>query len=241
MEAINDPRYRGMRNALENNQAGSNVAKWYKVHAHLIWDLMPLQVCALHMDGTVRLRVSAASLVMQAVLGNLSMITAFHHCEFRPPSLYERCRHGNVDAEAVMARRIGNDWHKFVGGLVESANKTLFDANMAGLEPMRQWYFSQSGWTRRWFDKHPDVSQHAPTPLHKREYWLWWCGMLFYNLANPDTGRYLEAWWKENENQTMADQVTFAFAAWRTGLLVHSLPQHGVDGDRSMHSSPARV
>ena len=229
MEAIHDPRYRGMRNSLENNQAGSNVAKWYKVHAHLIRDLMPYKY-ALYMDGTVRLRLSASSLVMQAVLDNLSMITAFQHCTPRPPSLYERCRHGNLDAEVFMTRRVANEWRKFVGGLVESANKTLFDANVAGLEPMRQWYYNHSGWTRRWFDNHPDFSQHAPTPLHRKEYGLWWCGMLFYNLANPDTGRYLETWWEENANQTMTDQVTFAFAGWRTGLLVHSLPQHGVNG-----------
>ena len=50
------------------------------------------------------------------------------------------------------------------------------------------------------------------------------------NLANPDTLRLLDQWWIENANQTLQDQVTFSFAVWRTRVMPHSLPAHGVTG-----------
>ena len=228
LETLHDPRYRGMRNSLENNLVLANVAKWYKINPHVIRELLPYKF-AIWVDGTVIMRLSVASLVFQQVLSNTSMITAFHHCEPRPLSKYERCRHGNPEAELVMGAVSVRDFRK-IGGMRDTDNISLFDANEAAIAPMRQWYFNQSGWTRRWFQNDSDFLRHAPTQFHQREYGVWWCGMLFYNLINPDTRRYVETWWEEHANQSFADQTPFAFAGWRTRLLVHSLPQHGVLG-----------
>ena len=214
-EVMYDPRSMAMRNSAFNLMAAGQVPMGlWKACPHLIQDLKPFKY-AIFLDGTVQFRAPVAGPMWQAILGNTSMLSAFEHCAPLQPSAFERCRHGMVATELYQQIRITDIYPKPVW------NKTV-------LLDHQRYLFHQSGFRDKWFLDHPDYRKHVTA--HPREYGVWWSGFLVWNLANKDTARFGDTWWMATANHSQQTQVTLSFASWRTGLLIHSLPAHGVKG-----------
>jgi hypothetical protein len=220
LEYLGDPRTRNTRYALHANLTVPTLV-WYKLHAYMLDDLLPYRWCV-WVDGTVVLRMPIASPIFQNVIQNTSMITAFEHCAVNPPSRWERCRHGKLETEL----------HQTVASIKAYAPKyygRTKEEAVSILEAQRQWYFNESGFKEHWFLSHTDFEKHATS--NRKEYGVFWVGLMVFNLANPETEQFLDTWFYETMNTSLQCQVTFSYAAWKTGLLPHSLPAHGVTGN----------
>ena len=65
-------------------------------------------------------------------------------------------------------------------------------------------YYAQAGFKDLWFRSDAGAPDEART---RPEYGVWVTCLVVMHLANPDTLRLLDAWWIENANTTMQDQV----------------------------------
>ena len=213
-----DPRTRGMPLSIETYRTNANIAKYHKLNPHLLKELQPYKY-VIWVDGTQWLKQSLASPVFQHILGNTSTLTAFEHCTHNPPSRWERCRHGRVDTEIFQTASVVSVLKRQPGGYAGQYKDADFDAQRS--------YYAQAGFKDLWFRTDASAPDEART---RPEYGVWVTCLIVMNLMNPDTLRLLDAWWIENANTTMQDQVTLSFAVWRTQVFPHSLPAHGVTG-----------
>ena len=199
---------RGLHNSIDSNRSPFNVAKFYKLNPHRLPELRPFKY-VIWLDGTVAVQAPLYSPVFVDVLGNTSSVTLFEHCA--PSHVVGRlnsCRHGLLLNEMQVMRSIAHEG-------------SVYDGQDFGRQ--HQFYMNESGFRERWF-------AGALEAEGRHEYGVWVTCLVVFNLANPLTQRFLDQWWLENANTTTQDQITFVFAAWRTGLLPHSLPAHGVNG-----------
>lgn len=58
---------------------------------------------------------------------------------------------------------------------------------------------------------------------------LTWNCVLLRRHHSPDVIRAMEAWWKELNEWSKRDQVSFNYVAWKTGLVVAMIPEDGSD------------
>ena len=114
---------------------------------------------------------------------------------------------------------------KNVGGADEKREGKHAGNDLANVARTWKYYFEDSGFKEHWF--HNEKRQEA---TGRREYGVWVTCLVIMNLANVDTSRFLDQWWIETGNLTLADQTHFSFAAWLTKVLPVSLPDFGVRG-----------
>ena len=219
---LDDPRTKGMRNRMRLNDS-AQVGGFYKLCPFKVDDLRPYKY-AIFLDSTVILRAPLTSPIWQDVLCHTDIISAFEMCTPRPPSLFERCRHGYLKNELYATVAAAGIWPKYYGRTGQEAQDNL----------KRQWgyYSNETAFKEKWFLEHPDLPQHLSRSTWdpRREYGIWWVGLMVADLSNPETERFYDRWWIEHSNTTSQGQVTMAFTAWRLGLLPNSLPNHGVVG-----------
>lgn len=217
-----DPRSRGLPNSIETFRTNASIAKYYKINPHLLPELWPYQY-VIWVDGTQFLRQSVASPAFAQAIGNTSTVTSFEHCTPTPPSRWERCRSGRVAYEIAQTKSVVHVLKNVPGGYHGQYATADFDAQT-------RYIFNQSGFREHWWRTAQDVANRSNLWDGRPQYGVWVTCLFIMNLANPDTLRLLDQWWIENANQTLQDQVTFSFAVWRTRVMPHSLPAHGVTG-----------
>lgn len=217
-----DPRSRGLPNSIETFQTNASIAKYYKLNPHLLQELRPYQY-VIWLDGTQLLKQSVASHHFAQAVGNTSTISLFEHCTSHPPSRWERCRKGSLGTEIYQTKSVVKVLKNQPGGYHGQYATADFDAQ-------EDYIFRRSGFRDHWWQTAPDVANRSFEWDKRPEYGMWVTCLIIMNLANAETLRFLDQWWIENANQTLQDQVTFSFAVWRTRVMPHSLPAHGVSG-----------
>ena len=178
------------------------------MNPHRLPELRPFQY-VIWLDGTVQLSQPLSFPLFRPVLEHTTTTTLFEHCA--PLHLVGRinqCRHGLLGKEVEISTALADDGDVYEG---------------QDFVRQKKYYLNESGFRERWFKGESEA-------MDRPNYGVWVTCLVILNLRNRDTLRFLDQWWIENTNTTTQDQITFVFAAWRTGLLPHSLPAHGVQG-----------
>ena len=198
----------GRRNSIDSNRSPFNVAKFYKMNPHRLPELRPFQY-VIWLDGTVQLSQPLSFPLFRPVLEHTTTTTLFEHCApLHLAGKASKCRHGLLKNEVNASMALLSDGEVYEG---------------QDFVRQKKYYLNESGFRERWF-------QGEREAMDRPNYGVWVTCLVILNLRNRDTLRFLDQWWIENTNTTTQDQITFVFAAWRTGLLPHSLPGHGVKG-----------
>jgi hypothetical protein len=201
------------RNDLNTNTHPFNQAKAFKMQFHRINMLRGHRI-AIWMDATVQVTNSSTAQLMRSLVeDNGENLIAFEHF----------VRSGSLEQEVIASQ-------------IQKYTSTQWGCCQQPYQNVTAQYlqYIARGFRERWWSS----ELHSPLAVQNRQHFgVWITCFVVFDMENPVSGRFLDAWWRHNVRHTTQDQVSFSFLAWHLKIYPYTLPVEGlVNGNANKNS-----
>ena len=196
----------GFRNSPCENGNFFNLGKFYKMQMHQIPEIRSNCDVAIWFDASVQItNPDFAKIIAEKVQMGQNLL------------VFRHARGGSMQAEADAS--IASD--RYHTTVAYGMSQPFQDVNMQ----MVAW--KAEGFAEHWWRSDPTLAEVKFDP----EFGMWVTCMVVFDFRRRETIPFLNLWWDQNLRHTTQDQMTFAYAVWKTRTLPLTLPFGDIAGD----------